>query len=238
MNLILWLWWIKYNLRYIPHISFMSIFLDVKWYTLNLIHSFKMVVIPKNASCFEYTMLVNIPGYENATLSTYELKTTLGTEFLLGCFFLFLTACLLICSSVKIYNYYFANQDQQCEPFRRAMNFASHEWEISCCQFFLTQSDLVQTSFIQDTFHQFQEFFWHSTLYTFLIELPKAAKPYARRLRRPRSLKRMQRRDAFLPGHAFPGFSCVCTDIRCHQNLWVLMDAPCWNSYLYAIRAK
>jgi len=54
-------------------------------------------------------MVLNFPGVENvtnATLATYELKTTLGIEFLLGSLFLFLTLCLLICSSIKIYDYY------------------------------------------------------------------------------------------------------------------------------------
>lgn len=74
-----------------------------------------MLVIPTNASCFEYTMQFNIPSEENATLATYELKTTLGTEFLLGCFFLFLTVCLLIYTGIKIFTYY-ANRNQQLSP--------------------------------------------------------------------------------------------------------------------------
>jgi len=60
-------------------------------------------------------MLLNIPGYENATLSTYELKTTLGADFLLGSLFVFLTVCLLIYSCIKIYDYYYANRNQPCD---------------------------------------------------------------------------------------------------------------------------
>ena len=68
-----------------------------------------MLTVPTNYSCFEYRVVFNIPSYNNAsnaTLNTYEISTKVGTEFVLGLFFLFLTVCLLITTGVKIFSYY------------------------------------------------------------------------------------------------------------------------------------
>ena len=68
-----------------------------------------MITIPTNYSCFEYRVIFNVPSYKNdsnATLNTYEIRTRVGTEFVLAFFFLFLTVCLLITTGVKIFTYY------------------------------------------------------------------------------------------------------------------------------------
>ena len=67
-----------------------------------------MLVIPRNYSCFEYSVVFNIPSDNatNATLATYELKTNFDIEFLLASFFLFLILSMLIGAGFKIHGFY------------------------------------------------------------------------------------------------------------------------------------
>ena len=65
------------------------------------------MIIPSNTSCFEYSIVFNIAdNATNSTLSTYELKTTLGIEFMLGCFFIFLILLCFIYVGQLIYGHY------------------------------------------------------------------------------------------------------------------------------------
>lgn len=78
-----------------------------------------MVTVPRNYSCFEYSVVFNVPSQNNAsnvTIDTYEIRTSVGVEFLLAMFFLFLTVCVLIATGIRLWSYY-ANRRKNGETY-------------------------------------------------------------------------------------------------------------------------